>query len=82
MWDAVAVDPKRDLMMFGVGNPDPDLYGDFRKGTNLYTVSIVEVARQDREGRLVLSAEFLTTSGTWTRRRRRSCSTCPTARAR
>jgi alcohol dehydrogenase (cytochrome c) len=43
MWDAVAVDPKRDLMMFGVGNPNPDLYGDFRKGNNLYTASIVAV---------------------------------------
>jgi len=43
MWDAVAVDPKRDLMMFAVGNPNPDLYGDFRKGNNLYTVSMVAV---------------------------------------
>jgi alcohol dehydrogenase (cytochrome c) len=43
MWDAVAVDPKRDLMMFGIGNPNPDLYGDFRKGNNLYTASIVAV---------------------------------------
>ena len=43
MWDAVAIDPKRDLMMFGIGNPNPDLYGDFRKGNNLYTASIVAV---------------------------------------
>jgi glucose dehydrogenase len=43
MWDAVAVDPKRDLMMFATGNPNPDLYGDFRKGNNLYTVSMVAV---------------------------------------
>ena len=43
MWDAVAVDPKRDLMMFALGNPNPDLYGDFRKGTNLYTTSMVAV---------------------------------------
>ena len=43
MWDAVAVDPKRDLMMFAIGNPNPDLYGDFRKGNNLYTVSMVAV---------------------------------------
>lgn len=43
MWDAVAVDPKRDLMIFGIGNPNPDLYGDFRKGNNLYTASIVAV---------------------------------------
>ena len=43
MWDAVAVDPKRDLMIFAIGNPNPDLYGDFRKGNNLYTVSMVAV---------------------------------------
>jgi alcohol dehydrogenase (cytochrome c) len=43
MWDAVAVDTKRDLMMFAIGNPNPDLYGDFRKGNNLYTASIVAV---------------------------------------
>jgi len=43
MWDAVAVDPKRDLMMFATGNPNPDLYGGFRKGNNLYTVSMVAV---------------------------------------
>src|SRR4051812_11613578 len=43
MWDAVAVDPARDLMMFATGNPNPDLYGGFRKGNNLYTVSMVAV---------------------------------------
>ena len=43
MWDAVAVDTKRDLMLFATGNPNPDLYGDFRKGNNLYTVSMVAV---------------------------------------
>jgi PQQ-dependent dehydrogenase (methanol/ethanol family) len=43
MWDAVAVDPQRDLMMFATGNPNPDLYGGFRKGNNLYTVSMVAV---------------------------------------
>ena len=43
MWDAVAVDPKRDLMIFAIGNPNPDLYGGFRKGNNLYTVSMVAV---------------------------------------
>jgi PQQ-dependent dehydrogenase (methanol/ethanol family) len=43
MWDAVAVDPKRDLMIFALGNPNPDLYGENRKGSNLYTASIVAV---------------------------------------
>lgn len=43
MWDAVAVDPKQDLEFFAVGNPNPDLYGENRKGNNLYTCSIVAV---------------------------------------
>jgi alcohol dehydrogenase (cytochrome c) len=43
MWDAVAVDAKRDLAIFAIGNPNPDLYGDNRKGNNLYTASMVAV---------------------------------------
>jgi PQQ-dependent dehydrogenase (methanol/ethanol family) len=43
IWDAAAVDPKTDLVMFATGNPDPDLYGENRKGSNLYTCSIVAV---------------------------------------
>ncbi len=43
IWDAAAVDPERDIVMFGVGNPNPDLYGENRKGNNLYTASIVAV---------------------------------------
>ena len=33
MWDASAIDPKSGLAMIGIGNPNPDMYGDNRKGT-------------------------------------------------
>ncbi|HEX3756183.1 MAG TPA: PQQ-binding-like beta-propeller repeat protein [Rhizomicrobium sp.] len=43
IWDAAAIDTKQDLAVFAVGNPNPDLYGGNRKGTNIYTASIVAV---------------------------------------
>ena len=41
MWNTPAIDPKRGLILFGVGNPNPDNYGADRKGDNAYTDSIV-----------------------------------------
>jgi alcohol dehydrogenase (cytochrome c) len=41
VWNAPAFDPKRGLISFGVGNPNPDILGDVRKGDNAYTDSIV-----------------------------------------
>ncbi|MDE2580654.1 MAG: PQQ-binding-like beta-propeller repeat protein [Rhodospirillales bacterium] len=41
MWNTPAIDPKRGLIVFGVGNPNPDNYGGGRKGDNAYTDSIV-----------------------------------------
>ena len=43
VWDAAAIDTKNDLAIFAVGNPNPDLYGENRKGSNLYTESMVAV---------------------------------------
>ncbi|HUB45423.1 MAG TPA: PQQ-binding-like beta-propeller repeat protein [Acetobacteraceae bacterium] len=43
MWNTPAIDPKRGLLIFAVGNPNPDNYGDDRKGANAYTDSIVAV---------------------------------------
>lgn len=41
VWNTPAIDPQRGLIFFGVGNPNPDNYGDDRKGDNGYTDSIV-----------------------------------------
>ena len=43
MWNTPAIDPERGLLIFAVGNPNPDNYGDDRKGDNAYTDSIVAV---------------------------------------
>jgi alcohol dehydrogenase (cytochrome c) len=43
IWDAAAIDTKSDLAIFATGNPNPDMYGENRKGNNLYTDSIVAV---------------------------------------
>ena len=40
-WTTPAVDPKRGLLIFATGNPNPDLNGSVRLGDNLYTDSIV-----------------------------------------
>jgi len=41
VWTTPAIDTERGLVIFSTGNPNPDLYGDSRKGDNLYTDSIV-----------------------------------------
>ena len=40
-WMTGTYDPKLNLTYWGVGNPGPDLYGDVRKGDNLYSCSLV-----------------------------------------
>jgi alcohol dehydrogenase (cytochrome c) len=43
IWNAAAIDPKNDVAIFATGNPNPDYYGENRKGNNIYTASIVAV---------------------------------------
>jgi alcohol dehydrogenase (cytochrome c) len=40
-WTTPAIDPKLGLLILSTGNPNPDLFGDSRKGDNLYSDSIV-----------------------------------------
>ena len=40
-WVTGTYDPDLNLVYFGTGNPNPDYYGEERKGDNLYTCSIV-----------------------------------------
>lgn len=40
-WMTGTYDPELNTLYWGVGNPGPDLYGDGRKGDNLYTASLV-----------------------------------------
>ena len=41
VWTTPAIDVDRGLVVFSTGNPNPDLYGNDRKGDNLYSDSIV-----------------------------------------
>jgi alcohol dehydrogenase (cytochrome c) len=41
VWTTPAIDAERNLVIFGTGNPNPDLDGSVRAGDNRYTDSIV-----------------------------------------
>jgi alcohol dehydrogenase (cytochrome c) len=40
-WTTGSYDPDLNLVYWGTGNPNPDFYGDIRKGDNLYTCSML-----------------------------------------
>jgi alcohol dehydrogenase (cytochrome c) len=40
-WVTGSYDPELNLIYWGTGNPNPDYFGDDRKGNNLFTASIV-----------------------------------------
>jgi alcohol dehydrogenase (cytochrome c) len=40
-WVTGSYDPQLNLVYYGTGNPNPDYYGDDRKGDNLYTCSLL-----------------------------------------
>jgi alcohol dehydrogenase (cytochrome c) len=40
-WMTGTYDPQLNTIYWGTGNPGPDLYGDVRKGDNLYSCSLV-----------------------------------------
>jgi glucose dehydrogenase len=50
VWTTPALDQQQGLVIFGVGNPNPDVNGSTRAGDNLYTDSIV--ALDVRTGKL------------------------------
>ena len=42
-WMTGSYDPELNLLYWGTGNPNPDYWGDGRKGDNLYTNSLVAI---------------------------------------
>jgi alcohol dehydrogenase (cytochrome c) len=40
-WQTGSSDPELNLLYWGVGNPNPDYFGEDRKGDNLYTASLI-----------------------------------------
>lgn len=55
-WMNGSYDPELDLIYWGVGNPNPDYYGDTRPGDNLYSNSLV--ALNSKTGELVWHYQF------------------------
>ena len=55
-WLTGSFDPSLGLLYWGVGNPNPDLYGGGRGGDNLYTESVV--ALEGASGKLVWHFQF------------------------
>jgi PQQ-dependent dehydrogenase (methanol/ethanol family) len=43
VWNTPAIDPVNNLVLFATGNPNPDYWGENRKGDNAYTDSIVAI---------------------------------------
>ncbi len=41
VWNTGSYDPALNLVYYGTGNPNPDYWGDDRKGDDLYTCSLV-----------------------------------------
>ncbi|MSR21490.1 MAG: PQQ-dependent dehydrogenase, methanol/ethanol family [Gemmatimonadetes bacterium] len=41
VWVTGAYDPELNLLMYGIGNPGPDYFGEIREGDNLYSNSLV-----------------------------------------
>lgn len=47
VWNTPAIDRKNGLVLFGVGNPNPDNDGSSRQGANAYTCAIVAIHAKD-----------------------------------
>jgi len=47
VWNTPAIDPASGLILFAEGNPNPDNWGESRKGDNAYTDSIVALHVKD-----------------------------------
>jgi alcohol dehydrogenase (cytochrome c) len=43
VWTTPTYDPETKQLFFGTGNPSPDYFGESRKGSNLYTDSVVSL---------------------------------------
>jgi alcohol dehydrogenase (cytochrome c) len=57
VWVTPAIDQETGLLYVAVGNPAPDLYGDVREGTNLYTGSLIVL--DARTGKLQWYKQFV-----------------------
>jgi alcohol dehydrogenase (cytochrome c) len=59
VWSGLAIDPKTDTMYADLGNPQPDFFGDARKGTNLYSNSMVALDISGAEPKVKWYYQFI-----------------------
>ncbi len=59
LWSGIAIDPKTDTLFADLGNPQPDFYGDARKGKNLYSNSMVALDISGSEPKLKWYYQFI-----------------------
>lgn len=59
VWSGFGIDAKTDTLYAGVGNPQPDFLGKFRKGKNLYTNSIVALDISGKKPKLKWYYQFI-----------------------
>lgn len=59
IWTMMAIDPKTDMLYANTGNPQPDFNGPVRKGSNLYTDSLVALNISGAKPKLVWYHQFI-----------------------
>jgi len=59
VWSGLAIDPKTDTMYADLGNPQPDFFGDARKGANLYSNSMVALDISGAQPKLKWYYQFI-----------------------
>ena len=59
IWSGIAIDPKTNTLYADLGNPQPDFLGTVRKGSNLYTNSMVALDLSGKKPRLEWYHQFI-----------------------
>ncbi|HQT84077.1 MAG: pyrrolo-quinoline quinone [Acidiphilium sp. 37-64-53] len=59
VWTMMAIDPKTDMLYANAGNPQPDFNGPARKGSNLYSDSLVALNISGAKPKLVWYHQFI-----------------------
>ncbi|SIQ98602.1 MULTISPECIES: pyrroloquinoline quinone-dependent dehydrogenase [Acidiphilium] len=59
VWTMMAIDPKTDMLYANAGNPQPDFNGPARKGSNLYSDSLVALNISGAKPKMVWYHQFI-----------------------
>jgi len=59
VWSGIAIDDKSDTLFMDLGNPQPDFFGESRKGDNLYSNSMVALDISGAQPKLKWYYQFI-----------------------